>query len=241
MAANKQGALNAFEPPRSISDQVYELLKTQILSHQIKPGEALVERETAARLHTSRTPLREAFRRLEQDGLVTRIPRGGLQVTEITDSALREVYGIRAVLEAYAAELACRGITRRDLDHLNRLNDRSGKMLENCPFDEEQHFREFSSINTDFHDTICRAARSEQLLKVIHNVRMPILRYRHLSVRDRANRTRAWNEHREMVKLLTAEDAETLWALSRRHVFSACAAALKYMPLIRSAERGETN
>jgi DNA-binding GntR family transcriptional regulator len=108
---NKRGDIRFLEPPNSISDQIYERLKKQILHGEIEPGERLMQNQVAENLRASRTPVREAFRRLEQDGLVERVPQGGVRVTSLDTETIQQVFGIRNVLEAYAIEMACDRIT----------------------------------------------------------------------------------------------------------------------------------
>ena len=108
---NRKGDICFLEPPNSISDQIYERLKQQILHGEIEPGERLMQNQVAETLKASRTPVREAFHRLEQDGLVERVPQGGVRVPRLELQIVQDVFGIRKVLEAYAIELACDRIT----------------------------------------------------------------------------------------------------------------------------------
>ena len=126
---NKRGDIRFLEPPNSISDQIYERLKKQILHGEIEPGERLMQNQVAESLKASRTPVREAFRRLEQDGLVERVPQGGVRVTPLDHETIQEVFGIRKVLEAYAIELACDRITAEEIASLKRLVSQSRELL----------------------------------------------------------------------------------------------------------------
>ena len=100
------------KPPKSISDQIYEHLKTSIFSGEIESGERLTQEKVAADLATSRTPIREAFRRLEQDGLIKRLPQGGVLVTTVDENAIDHILGFREALEVYGIELACDRISQ---------------------------------------------------------------------------------------------------------------------------------
>ena len=104
--------------PKTIAEQVYDLLKKRILYHEIMPGERLLEVALCESLKVSRTPVREAFRLLQQDGLVERIPQGGVQVTDLSLDDLKEVSALRTVLEVYAAELACEKISEEEIGKL---------------------------------------------------------------------------------------------------------------------------
>jgi len=229
MITNRSESAAVFEPPKSISDQVYELLRDRIILQEIQSGERLVEREVAAGLKISRTPIREAFRRLEQDGLVVRVPQGGMRVTEMSPEMTKEVFGIRAVLEAYAGELACQRVEASTLEELKRILEEARRVLEPGRFDPAVHMTDLFRLNTLFHDTICQAAKSEYLVKMIKNVRMLILRFRTLSIQDEQARIQAWREHRRMIELLETGDKEKMSRLARKHVLGAGKVALKYI------------
>jgi DNA-binding GntR family transcriptional regulator len=134
---NRQGNTHFLEPPNSISDQIYERLKQQILHGEIEPGERLMQIQVAESLKASRTPVREAFRRLEQDGLVERVPRGGVRVTRLELETIQDVFGIRKVLEAYAIELACDRITGDEIAALKRLMSQAGETLRSPALDRK--------------------------------------------------------------------------------------------------------
>jgi DNA-binding GntR family transcriptional regulator len=86
----------------SIADQIYESLKSSIISAELKGGDRLFEAKVAESYQASRTPVREAFRRLEQDSLVERVAQGGVRVTQVTRKTVEDLFGIRTVLEEYA-------------------------------------------------------------------------------------------------------------------------------------------
>jgi len=97
-------------PPKSISDQIYDLLKKKILNSELQPGERLMQEEVAEALKASRTPVRQAFHLLEKDGLVERLPQGGFRITQFDVETIDDLFAIRAVLETYGVELACERI-----------------------------------------------------------------------------------------------------------------------------------
>ena len=204
--------------PKTIAEQVYEFLKKKILSNEIIPGERLLEVALCESLKVSRTPVREAFRLLQQDDLVERIPQGGVQVTDISFDALKEVSALRAVLEVYAAELACDKITEKEINKLENLMEKTSKMLVAEQDGEEIDVHEFSELNTTFHDIICNSTQSTYLSKILEIVRSPILRFRPLSLQNKIHRTRGWTEHKQMIKMLKAKDKDGLKKLVAKHV-----------------------
>ena len=218
-------------PPKSISDQIYEVLKERILVGRITSGERIIESTVAEDLKTSRTPVREAFQRLVQDGLVERVLQGGVRVPMITPQMIKEVYGIRAVLEVYAAELACDNIDVETLLRLKEMARQARKLLSSTDANRPEGWVVLWRINTLFHETICRAAGSEHLFKVLSQLKDLVMRFRFLSLRK--TRIRAWDEHELMIKYLESKDKSRLKELMKAHVELATSDALK------SLESGE--
>jgi DNA-binding GntR family transcriptional regulator len=212
-------------PPRSISDQIYEVLKERILLGKIASGERIIESNLAEDLKTSRTPVREAFQRLVQDGLVERVPQGGVRVTVITPRMIKEVFGIRAVLEVYALELACDTIEIEAILKLKELARQARKLLASPGANDPEGLIRLWEINTLFHETIYRAAGSEHLLKLISQLNSLVRRFRFLSMRK--TRTRAWDQHELIIKYLEDRDKPRLGELMKLHIESAASDTLK--------------
>jgi DNA-binding GntR family transcriptional regulator len=204
--------------PKTIAEQVYDLLKKKILSQEIMPEERLLENAVCKILQVSRTPVREAFRLLQQDGLVERIPQGGVRVTDLSLEELREVSALRTVLEVYAAELACENITEKDIEELENIMKQTAKMFTQESESGEIDVAELSRLNTVFHDIICNAAHSGYLSKILEIVRLPILRFRPFSLTNKQHRTRGWEEHKAMIKMLRDRDKTNLKKLVAKHV-----------------------
>ena len=101
-----------------LRDVVFHTLRRGIMQGDLKPGERLMEIKLANRLGVSRTPIREAIRMLELEGLVVMIPRKGAQVAEITEKDLKDVLEVRMGLEELAVKFACQRITEEQLDNL---------------------------------------------------------------------------------------------------------------------------
>ena len=212
-------------PPQSISDQIYGVLRERILLGKIASGERIIESNLAEDLKTSRTPVREAFQRLVQDGLVERVPQGGVRVTVITPRMIKEVFGIRAVLEVYALELACDTIEIEAILKLKELARQARKLLASPGANDPEGLIRLWEINTLFHETIYRAAGSEHLLKLISQLNSLVRRFRFLSMRK--TRTRAWDQHELIIKYLEDRDKPRLGELMKLHIESAASDTLK--------------
>lgn len=203
--------------PQTIADQVYELLKKKILDQEIMPDARLLEVPVSKSLQVSRTPIREAFRLLQQDGLVERIPQGGVRVTDLSLEELREVSSLRIVLEVYAAEQACEKITEEEVAKLENLMRKISRMFDKEAESGDINVSELSRLNTKFHDIICNSARSSYLTKILEIVRLPILRFRPFSLTNKEHRTRGWEEHKMMLQFLLERDKAGLAKLVAKH------------------------
>ncbi len=212
-------------PPKSISDQIYEVLKEIILLGKIAPGERMIESNIAEDLRTSRTPVREAFQRLTQDGLAERVPQGGVRVTVITPRMVKEVFGIRAVLEVYAVDLACDNIEAGTIIKLKGLAQQARKLLSSPEANDPEELIKLWKINTLFHETIYRAAGSEHLLKIVDQLNSLVRRFRFLSMRK--TRIRAWDQHERIIKYLEEKDKAMLGELMKAHIEEAASDTLK--------------
>jgi len=222
MNRNKQGEAKFLEPPNSISDQIYEHLKQKILYGDIEPGERLMQIQVAETLKTSRTPVRDAIRRLEQDGLVVRLPQGGVMVTLVDSQTIKEVFGIRSVLEAYAVELACDSITPEEIATLKQLMRQAQELLGSDELERDVKIRELFKLNSQFHDTIYRATGNSYLLDIINNLRNIVRQMRYLGLRaDTTTWSQAWDEHIQLINCLESRDKESANGLIKRHLINA--------------------
>jgi DNA-binding GntR family transcriptional regulator len=209
------------EPPKSIPDQIYEYLKTQILKGQIPPGERLAQERMAEQLNVSRMPVREAFRLLEQDGLVERVPQGGLKVTLVTLETIEHVMGTRAALEAYGIELACDQISEAAIEKLENIKRQAHEVLNQNSLDQSEKAKQFFELNTEFHDTIYEATGNPYLIKFISQLRNLVLRMRAIGLREASTWIQIWEEHDQLLDSLKRKDKETGRRCIRQHIENA--------------------
>src|SRR6218665_3848259 len=147
--------------PVSLTEQVYESLRTQILTCEIRPGQELKEGEIALRFNISKTPAREALVNLRQEGLVRSFPRRGYQVTPITFADMDELFDVRTILEAGAAQLACSRLTDQHIVQLNTLADAGYNQS------EQQSLATFVQMNREFHLAIVAATGNARLVQLL--------------------------------------------------------------------------
>ena len=126
MGADFEMTMNEFLPLR---DVVFNTLRKAILTGELKPGERLMEIHLANKLGVSRTPIREAIRKLELEGLVIMIPRRGAEVAQITEKSLKDVLEVRRALDALCAELACDRISEEEIKRLKQACDEFGRAV----------------------------------------------------------------------------------------------------------------
>jgi len=211
--------------PKSISDQLFEILKEYILLGKIAPGERIKESNIAEGFKASRTPVREAFQRLIQDGLAERVPQGGVRATVITSRMVKEIFGIRTVLEIYAVELACDQIDSETIDNLKNLARQARRLLSSPEANSLEVLVALWKINTSFHETIYRATGNNYLLKLVDQLNSLVRRFRFLSMRK--TRILAWDHHEQIIRHLEEKDKAALGKLMKAHIQLAAADTLK--------------
>lgn len=209
------------EPPKSIADQIYEHLKSAILGGSIEPGERLNQEKVAEELKTSRTPVREAFRRLQQEGLVERLPQGGVRVTSIDMESIAHIFGVRQALERYAIELACDRISEDEIAQLENISQRADTLFAKDNLSASEKLKLFFDLNTTFHETIYEATGNPFLIKVIQNMRQLVLRMRATGLRDDSTWRQTWAEHNLLLQHLRARNKEAAVRCICEHVQNA--------------------
>ena len=157
---------------KSLREEVYDSLKKSILHGKLKGGQRLIEEQLAHQIGISRTPVREAFHRLERDELVTRLPKGGFAVREFTKEDVEEIFGIRSALESYAVFLATFHISPEKISNLEKKIVETEKALKSRDNDK------VVQLHTEFHDLLYKSCKSNKLIEMINNFRDYFYRYR---------------------------------------------------------------
>jgi len=202
--------LPAIEPAQPIRDVVYETLKDAILSGSFDGSEHLVESELAAQLRVSRTPVREAMRRLESEGILEARPKQGLVVKQHTHEEIKEIYLIREALESLAAAHAVKNATDEDIVLLESLVQQMEDVSDN-PEDVFEVHRRFS-------EALNKASRMPTLVGIIESLREQISRFRRVSLRSEERKAKARQDHRQLLEALKERDEAKIVALTHAHV-----------------------
>lgn len=184
-----------------LRDVVFNTLRQAIIKGELKPGEKLLEVKLADELGVSRTPIREAVRKLELEGLVVMTPRRGVTVSGITKNHLQDVLEIRLALEELAVELACERMTPEQLKSLKKLQ----KQIKERKDSEDAC--ELSDIDEKFHELIYSATNNARLVQMLANLREQMYRYRLVYMKDIDKRAKLITEHNRIVKALETHDA----------------------------------
>jgi len=197
---------------KSLREEIYESLKKSILHGKLKGGQRLIEEQLANQVGISRTPVREAFHKLERDDLVERRPKGGFAVREFTNEDVEEIFGIRAALESYAAYLATLHITPDEISALEKKIREAERALKNG--DEDKAV----DVHTEFHDLLYRACKSKKLNEMINNFRDYFYRYRHALLHTEGGMKISIQDHLQMLEAMKKKNPKRVEMLVRKHL-----------------------
>jgi len=195
-----------------LREHVYTGVKTAIISGDFQPGKRLIEEKLAADMTTSRTPVREAIQKLEKEGLIFRLPRGGFAVKAVTEAEVEEVLGLRSVLEGYAGYLATSRITDHEMRQLEEIIAHEDECLRNLNVDE------FIRLDGEFHDVLYKSAKNARLYALLHDLRDYMYRYRVIILRYQRKPNLAVQDHKQMLASIKAKSPRQVERLVRKHV-----------------------
>ncbi|MGE5415307.1 MAG: GntR family transcriptional regulator [Acidobacteriota bacterium] len=204
--------LDNYKPLREV---VFETLREAIIGGVLKPGERMMEVQMAEELGVSRTPVREAIRKLELEGFVVMIPRKGAYVAGISLKDVADVFEIRAALEGLAASLAAERITEEELEELERILVRKAEII------EANDLLQLVEIDTLFHENLYKASRNEKLVQIINNLREQIQRFRSTSLAYPGRMKEALDEHRKIVEAISERNISLAQHLAQEHIENA--------------------
>lgn len=197
---------------KSLGQLVFENLKQAIIMGEIAPGTRLVESQVAEAHDISRTPVREAIHKLERERFVSRLPRGGFTVLGLSREDIIETFGIRSVLEGYAARLAAVNHQPADLKPLQEKIDEFQRLL------DRHQLKELAGVNTKFHALLYTLSKSPRLVHMIHALQDQIFRFRQIILRDAARARISNEDHRLMLTYIRKRDVEGVEQLVREHI-----------------------
>ena len=195
-----------------LRDVVFQTLREAILRGNIKPGERLMEIQLSQQLGVSRTPVREAIRMLELEGLVNMTPRKGAAVAAISEKSLRDVLEVRCALEELSVRLACERMSWEQFEQLRASNVKFAQVAEG------EDITEIAKSDEAFHDIIYYSTDNDKLILLLNQLREQMYRYRieHIKIKER--RSMLIREHQEIIDALRERDSQTAVLVMRRHI-----------------------
>lgn len=209
MQDNLQIKMDEFLPLR---DVVFNTLRQAILTGELKPGERLMEIHLANRLGVSRTPIREAIRKLELEGLVTMIPRRGAEVAQITEKSMNDVLEVRRAVDALCVELACDRITEEELVELKKACDVFEQAV------KTKDVKQIAQADVALHDIIVQATGNNRLIQLVNTLSEQMYRYRFEYIKDSSQHQNLVEEHRVIYQAIVDKDKETASKAAKVHI-----------------------
>ena len=199
--------MNAYLPLR---DVVFNTLREAILKGDLKPGERLMELQLASKLGVSRTPIREAIRMLEQEGLAVTTPRKGAEVAKMTLKDMEDVLEIRDALDELAVRIACQKISDEQLKQLEDMKELFEKST------QTGNVKKIAEADVTFHDVIYEATGNPKLVTLLNNLREQVYRYLVEYIKDPKNYPTLIAEHEAILESLKNRDVKN--AVEAMHV-----------------------
>lgn len=199
----------------TIKEQVYAIIKENILNGTLKPGEWLQENKLADLLNVSRSPIREALKQLVGEGLLENIPNKGVFVKKLGIKDIYNIFEFREVMEHYAIEKSIKLITNKDIKVLNKISSELIKAY------EEKDVIKYCNVDTKLHDFIYIMSDNEIIYEIVNNV-FPLLQpFRIISLNSKRRFEESLDEHLCLINSLIEKDFNKAWDCSKNHLVSA--------------------
>jgi DNA-binding GntR family transcriptional regulator len=211
--SNEQGL--TVEAPVPSSERVYQALRHRILAGMLEPGSRLVELQLATEFTVSRTPVREALKRLTAEGLIRVDPVRGIVVSDVDARELEEIFVVREVLDGLAARLAAGRVSSTDLTKLHLLMDMMRDAVRTGQWEG------MVQANIKFHDVLHQAAGNERLRHLTRNLLDFVRRFSNEAFASQERAAEVLAEHEEIIRAMEARDPDLAEKVARRHVESA--------------------
>ncbi len=197
---------------KPLGEVVFEYLRSAILSGELKPGERLMEVTIADQLGVSRTPVREAIRKLEKENFVIMIPRKGAYVADLTKTDILEVLEIRVELEGFSAALAARRRSDEELEALGSVIERFNEAMMN------RDTKKMIECDNEFHSLIFTASKNQRLIDIILDLHDQFQRFRLVYFNEFTNFQEIQQSHGKIFEAILNHDSETARKNAEEHV-----------------------
>jgi DNA-binding GntR family transcriptional regulator len=204
-------SFNDYKPLREV---IFNTLREAIIVGELKPGERLMEVQLAEKMGVSRTPVREAIRKLELEGLVKMIPRRGVHVADLSIKDIMDVLELRATLDGFATGLSADRITDDELKELKQVNAQFERYI------LKENLQGSIKKDVEFHDIIYRASRNEKLLQIINNLREQVQRFRVIYLKDYSSGMEVFREHQKIIDAIEKKDNDQAKNTAINHIIN---------------------
>jgi DNA-binding GntR family transcriptional regulator len=206
---------------KTLREVIFNTIREAIIMGELKPGERLMEIHLAEKMGVSRTPVREAIRKLELEGLVTMIPRKGAHVAELSAKDIMDVLEVRATLDGLASALSAERIKDNELKEL----DNTRKQF--AIYADKGNLVGSIKKDVEFHDVIYRSSRNDRLIQIANNLREQVQRFRVIYMKDYSSYADLIKEHSEIYEAIATRDIERAGKAAQAHIINQEAAIIK--------------
>ncbi len=200
---------------KSFTDVAYEKIRELILSEEIEPGEVVSENQLAEYLNMSRTPVREAIRRLEADGILVSRQGYGTVLKMLTLKDIEDIFEVREAMELIAAETAIHNITKEEIQE---LKEKLMNLLERFHRGEIIEKREFTKIDGEIHDLIVRRSDNEYVKVLMERIYFNVDRYRCISYKVSLDLEESTGQHLDLLQCMEERDIEKFTKHLKKHI-----------------------
>ena len=195
----------------SLSEKIYDILKSQIINEELRPGQRLLDDQLASTFGVSRTPVREALARLSNEGLVEIVSRSGAYVKKLTREDIEEIYEIRKVLEGLAARKAATFIADKQIEQLSLLFEKAKHSgMDNC----KAHI----DLDVKLHDSILKSCHNKRLASIMANLYTLIHVFRIRVGKNKEKAEQALKDHEAILEAIKARDANKAEKMMMEHI-----------------------
>ncbi|MDG5787227.1 GntR family transcriptional regulator [Evansella sp. AB-P1] len=212
---------NKTENVKSLREVVIESLREAIITGQFKPGDSLKERDLSKAMGISTTPIKEAFRILEHEGLIKTLPRKGTFVSELAETNIEEIQMLRGVVEGLAARLTAAKASDEQLKELEKQIEKMETLLENEEVDD------LIEENTRFHKMISDAAGNSMISRVLMNISSFDKAFRRRALMENKEIKAGYSEHRKIFDAIKSRNPELSEQLLKQHILRTVTDVLK--------------
>jgi DNA-binding GntR family transcriptional regulator len=204
-----KASFNDYKPLREV---IFNTLREAIIVGELKPGERLMEVQLSEKMGVSRTPVREAIRKLELEGLVNMVARRGAQVADLSVKDIMDVLEVRASMDGLATALSSTRITQDEMKELKHIQSQFASYV------EKDNLQGSIKKDVEFHDVIYRSSRNEKLIQISSNLREQIQRFRVIYLKDYSSPKDIIKEHADIYEAILGKDPELARGAAVKHI-----------------------